>query len=149
MAGAELDGARPDPEDVDVAALLPMVRRIVFSRVPNEAVAEDLVQETLVKVLAAANRVEPGLIEPFCHSWNSAVAVGRDEAQRVRRDTAGCGAVENGNGDDALCGDHFAGRSQGYRARARDIRVRGGARGDARGLEEAGDVGARLGPKGL
>ncbi len=65
MAGAELDGARPDSEDVDVAALLPMVRRIVFSRVPNEAVAEDLVQETLVKVLAAANRVEPGLIEPY------------------------------------------------------------------------------------
>ena len=65
MAGAELDGARPDFEDVDVAALLPMVRRIIFSRVPNEAVAEDLVQETLVKVLAAANRVEPGMIEPY------------------------------------------------------------------------------------
>jgi RNA polymerase sigma factor (sigma-70 family) len=65
MADAELDGARPDFDDVDVAALLPMVRRIVFSRVPDEAVAEDLVQETLVKVLAAANRVEPGLIEPY------------------------------------------------------------------------------------
>jgi RNA polymerase sigma factor (sigma-70 family) len=65
MAGAELDGARPDFEDVDVAALLPMVRRIIFSRVPNEAAAEDLVQETIVKVLAAANRVEPGMIEPY------------------------------------------------------------------------------------
>ncbi len=65
MAGAELDGARPDFEDVDVAALVPMVRRIIFSRVSNEAVAEDLVQETLVKVLAAANRVEPGMLEPY------------------------------------------------------------------------------------
>jgi serine/threonine-protein kinase RsbT len=66
MGGAELDGARPDPEVApDVAALLPMLRRIVFSRVPNKAAAEDLVQETLVKVLAAANRIEPGMLEPY------------------------------------------------------------------------------------
>ena len=66
MGGAELDGARPDPEVApDIAALLPMVRRIVFSRVPNKAAAEDLVQETLVKVLAAANRIEPGMLEPY------------------------------------------------------------------------------------
>jgi serine/threonine-protein kinase RsbT len=66
MGGAELDGARPDPEVApDVAALLPMVRRIVLSRVPNKAAAEDLVQETLVKVLAAANRIEPGMLEPY------------------------------------------------------------------------------------
>ena len=31
----------------------------------NEAAAEDLVQETLVKVLAAANRIEPGMLEPY------------------------------------------------------------------------------------
>ena len=42
-----------------------MLRRIVFSRVRNEAAAEDLVQETLVKVLAAANRIEPGMLEPY------------------------------------------------------------------------------------
>ena len=42
-----------------------MLRRIVFSRVRNEATAEDLVQETLVKVLAAANRIEPGMLEPY------------------------------------------------------------------------------------
>jgi RNA polymerase sigma factor (sigma-70 family) len=66
MGGAELDGARPDPEVApDVAALLPMLRRIVFSRVSNKAAAEDLVQETLVKVLAAANRIEPGMLEPY------------------------------------------------------------------------------------
>src|SRR5215210_6824003 len=67
MGGAELDGARPDDSDAvpDVAALLPMLRRMVFSRVPDEAAAEDLVQETLVKVLAAANRIEPGMLEPY------------------------------------------------------------------------------------
>jgi RNA polymerase sigma factor (sigma-70 family) len=42
-----------------------MLRRIVFARVQNRAAAEDLVQETLVKVLAAANRIEPGMLEPY------------------------------------------------------------------------------------
>ena len=42
-----------------------MLRRVVFSRVPNEAAAEDLVQETLLKVLAAANRIEPGMLGPY------------------------------------------------------------------------------------
>ena len=42
-----------------------MVRRVVFARVQNHAAAEDLVQETLVKVLAAANRIEPGMLEPY------------------------------------------------------------------------------------
>jgi serine/threonine-protein kinase RsbT len=66
MGGAELDGARPDSDAApEVAALLPMLRRIVFSRVPNKAAAEDLVQETLLKVLAAANRIEPGMLEPY------------------------------------------------------------------------------------
>jgi RNA polymerase sigma factor (sigma-70 family) len=66
MGAAELDGARPDSEGApEIAALVPIVRRIVFSRVPNQAVAEDLVQETLVKVLSAANRVEPGMLEPY------------------------------------------------------------------------------------
>ena len=67
MGAPELDGARPNDSEAarDVAALLPMVRRIVFARVPNHAAAEDLVQETLVKVLAAANRIEPGMLEPY------------------------------------------------------------------------------------
>jgi RNA polymerase sigma factor (sigma-70 family) len=64
MGGAELNGARPQAGP-DVASLLPMLRRIVFSRVQNQAAAEDLVQETLVRVLAAANRIEPGMLEPY------------------------------------------------------------------------------------
>ncbi|MBA3529481.1 MAG: sigma-70 family RNA polymerase sigma factor, partial [Propionibacteriaceae bacterium] len=56
-----LEPARP----ADIAALIPLVRRIVFSRVANQAVADDLVQETLVRVLAAADRVETGMLEPY------------------------------------------------------------------------------------
>jgi RNA polymerase sigma factor (sigma-70 family) len=64
--GAEALEALSDPgEFPDVGALLPLVRRIVHSRVADQTVAEDLVQETLVKVLAAAVRVEPGMLEPY------------------------------------------------------------------------------------
>ena len=48
-----------------VAALIPTVRRIVYSRVGDTSMAEDLVQETLVKVLGAAPRVEHGMLEPY------------------------------------------------------------------------------------
>jgi serine/threonine-protein kinase RsbT len=49
----------------DVAALIPMVRRIVAARVPDQATADDLVQETLARVLAATGRIEPGMLEPY------------------------------------------------------------------------------------
>jgi RNA polymerase sigma factor (sigma-70 family) len=49
----------------DVAALIPMVRRIVAARVADGATADDLVQETLTRVLAAAPRVEPGMLESY------------------------------------------------------------------------------------
>ena len=54
-----------DRGSADVAALIPLVRRIVASRVPDVATADDLVQETLTRVLAAAGRVEPGMLEPY------------------------------------------------------------------------------------
>jgi RNA polymerase sigma factor (sigma-70 family) len=42
-----------------------MVRRIIAARVSDAATADDLVQETLTRVLAAASRVEPGMLEPY------------------------------------------------------------------------------------
>ncbi len=54
-----------------------MVRRIVSARVSDETTAEDLVQETLVRVLAAAHRVEPGMLEPY------AIATARNAAARA------------------------------------------------------------------
>ena len=49
----------------DVADLIPMLRRIVAARVGNHPSAEDVVQETLVRVLAARDRIEPGMVEPY------------------------------------------------------------------------------------
>jgi RNA polymerase sigma factor (sigma-70 family) len=66
MNATEAVEAWPEPEqDAGVAALIPIVRRIVHARVSNPAVADDLVQETLVKVLGAAHRVEPGMLEAY------------------------------------------------------------------------------------
>jgi len=48
-----------------VAALMPMVRRIVIARVGRHPAAEDLIQETLVRVLAASPRIDPGMLEPY------------------------------------------------------------------------------------
>jgi RNA polymerase sigma factor (sigma-70 family) len=66
MGATEALAALPDPDDASgVAELLPLVRRIVHARVEDRVVAEDLVQETLVKVLGAADRVESGMLEPY------------------------------------------------------------------------------------
>ncbi|MBA2717419.1 MAG: sigma-70 family RNA polymerase sigma factor [Propionibacteriales bacterium] len=42
-----------------------MVRRIVSARVTDRAAADDLVQETLARVLAASGRIEPEMLEPY------------------------------------------------------------------------------------
>jgi serine/threonine-protein kinase RsbT len=53
------------PAQPDVESLLPIVRRVVRARVQDPVVAEDLVQETVTRVLAAASRVQPAMIEPY------------------------------------------------------------------------------------
>lgn len=42
-----------------------MLRRIVGARVGSHPSADDLVQEALVRVLAARERIEPGMLEPY------------------------------------------------------------------------------------
>ena len=44
---------------------MPIVTRIVRAGCRTRAIAEDLVQETLVKVLAKAHRIAPGMLEPY------------------------------------------------------------------------------------
>ena len=52
-------------QDGELSDLIPMLRRIVGARVGHHPSAEDLVQETLVRVLAARDRIEPGMVEPY------------------------------------------------------------------------------------
>ena len=66
MSTARAPDESPQPGGaVDVAALIPMLRRIVTARLGEHPAAEDLVQETLVRVLEAEDRIEPGMIEPY------------------------------------------------------------------------------------
>jgi serine/threonine-protein kinase RsbT len=60
---AEEPAALTDADAIE--ALIPMVRRIVRARVADQVVADDLVQETLVRVLAARDRVDPSMLEPY------------------------------------------------------------------------------------
>lgn len=61
--------ASDEPQEADgsadVAALTPMLRRIVAARVGQHPAAEDIVQETLLRVLTAEERIEPGMLEPY------------------------------------------------------------------------------------
>ena len=66
MSASEAVEAWPGSDtDSDVTALIPIVRRMVHARVSNPTVAEDLVQETLVRLLGAVHRVEPGMLEAY------------------------------------------------------------------------------------
>ncbi|MGY1827741.1 MULTISPECIES: sigma-70 family RNA polymerase sigma factor [unclassified Blastococcus] len=66
MAAAGPAGSEEErPGSVEFMALVPLVRRIVASRVRDAATVDDLVQETLARVLAAAGRIEPGMLEPY------------------------------------------------------------------------------------
>lgn len=77
----------PEPEaPADVAALIPMVRRIVGARVGGHPAADDLVQETLVRVLAASARIEPGMLEPYAivTARNVIASMWRDDDRHKR-----------------------------------------------------------------
>lgn len=66
MAAPEARSRAAGPgEGPDVAALIPVVRRVVGARVADPTTAEDLVQETLTRVLAAAHRVSDQTIEAY------------------------------------------------------------------------------------
>src|SRR3954471_9699760 len=73
-------------ESLDVAALIPIVRRVVAARVPDRATADDLVQETLARGLAAVGRIEPGMVEPYAIvTARNVVATMWREQDRQRR----------------------------------------------------------------
>lgn len=49
----------------DVLELAPLLRRVITARVREQQVVEDLVQETLTRVMAARRRLEPRTLAPY------------------------------------------------------------------------------------
>src|SRR3954453_2534307 len=87
MAAAGPAGGAPDrPGPAEITALIPLVRKIVASRVPDQATVDDLVQETLARVLAAVARIEPGMLEPYAivTARNVVASLWRDQDRQRR-----------------------------------------------------------------
>src|SRR5665811_894544 len=81
------DSVAPQPEaPADVAALIPMLRRIVGARVGGHPAAGDLVHETLVRVRGASARIEPGMLEPYAivTARNVIASMWRDDDRQKR-----------------------------------------------------------------
>ena len=76
----------PAQDDDPVAALVPVVRRVVGARVREPAQVDDLVQETLARVLAARRRVEHESLIPYAVATaRNLVVSAAQRAQRARR----------------------------------------------------------------
>jgi serine/threonine-protein kinase RsbT len=54
-----------DDRHDDVVELAPLVRRVIAARVPDGHAVDDLVQETLTRVMAARRRLEPRTLAPY------------------------------------------------------------------------------------
>ncbi|RHW25961.1 sigma-70 family RNA polymerase sigma factor [Nocardioides immobilis] len=79
MVGARGRTGEACPETVDVGALVPVVQRVLAGRVP-QADAEDLVQETLARVIEAGERIDARTAEAY------AITTARHLVARLMRD---------------------------------------------------------------
>jgi RNA polymerase sigma factor (sigma-70 family) len=79
MTGA----AASQPGEQSIIDLVPLVRRVVAARVHDPHLVDDLVQETLVRVMAARARVEGETLAPY-----AAVTARNLVASHARRDAA-------------------------------------------------------------
>ncbi len=91
-----------------------MVRRIVRSRVGNHPAADDLVQETLVRVLAARSRIDPGMLESYTivTARNVVASMWRDLDRRAAQPAQGGRAAPAGGGPRAGARGGGAGRGR-------------------------------------
>ena len=80
------EGTSSELSQERVTALMPMVRRIVLARVGRHPAADDLIQEILVRVLAALPRIEEGMLEPYAivTARNVVATMWRDDDRQRR-----------------------------------------------------------------
>src|SRR5919109_4965795 len=64
-AGLSAGQSGSGPRHDDVVELAPLLRRVIAARVREGHVVEDLVQETLARVMAARRRLEPRTLAPY------------------------------------------------------------------------------------
>ena len=70
----------------DVVALAPLLRRVIGARVRDGQMVEDLVQETLTRVMAARQRLEPRTLAPYAvvtaRNLTRSMATNEDRSRR-------------------------------------------------------------------
>jgi serine/threonine-protein kinase RsbT len=70
----------------DVVELTPLLRRVIAARVREGHVVEDLVQETLTRVMAARQRLEPQTLAPYAvvtaRNLTRSLATGEERSKR-------------------------------------------------------------------
>jgi serine/threonine-protein kinase RsbT len=70
----------------DVVELTPLLRRVIAARVREGHVVEDLVQETLTRVMAARQRLEPQTLAPYAvvtaRNLTRSLAAGEERSKR-------------------------------------------------------------------
>ena len=75
-----------DFEHDDVIELAPLLRRVIGARVHDRHVVEDLVQETLTRVMAARQRLEPRTLAPYAvvtaRNLTRSLATSEDRSRR-------------------------------------------------------------------
>jgi RNA polymerase sigma factor (sigma-70 family) len=81
-AGQRTSGFEHD----DVVELAPLLRRVIGARVHDRQVVEDLVQETLTRVMAARRRLEPRALAPYAvvtaRNLTRSLATSEDRSRR-------------------------------------------------------------------
>jgi serine/threonine-protein kinase RsbT len=83
-----LSAAQPAREfqDDDVVELVPLLRRVIGARVHDRHVVEDLVQETLTRVMAVRRRLEPRTLAPYAvvtaRNLTRSLATSEDRSRR-------------------------------------------------------------------
>ena len=77
--------AAPGPQE-PIVDLVPVVRRVVAARVADHALREDIVQETLARVMASRSRIEHDSLVPYAVvTARNLIASTVKQAQSVRR----------------------------------------------------------------
>lgn len=78
--------SKPEEADSEVAALEPAIRRVVAARVADPHLVDDLVQETLTRVLEVRRSLEGGALLAYAvvSAQNLVVSEGRREDRRER-----------------------------------------------------------------
>ncbi|PZR77754.1 MAG: serine/threonine protein kinase, partial [Candidatus Aeolococcus gillhamiae] len=80
------DSKGDEAGDADLVQLHDLVRRVVGARVRDAAMVDDLVQETLVRVLAARGRLDDGALAPYAvvTARNLVRTLAREDERRRR-----------------------------------------------------------------